>query len=388
MSKKSATKRRDGRYMAYAVLSSGRRAVYGNSEDEAVELAVRLEEDEREYIAKIKYTFANVFHHWFLFKLKQIKPQSADRIEVTYNKYFRDAAIAGMDIRGFDTLFCISWFLELIQKHPMTYKEYQRIMQLFEGVYTFAVDYFGAEEIISFERVKRNIPRNKFLISKKKEYAVPESSISSISLAMKEDFSRFLHPSAAALLYCNFYLGMRIGELASLKWTDIDFENRMIHIQTAETKHHERDADGKRTGKMIYVHDADTKTLAGNRTIILVDEAIEMLRMIQDYHKQKHYDSVYVAYDGNNSKAMVRSLDRTLRKLEKDLNIPAFNSHRIRKTVATKLHSNGFSSREIADMLGHSDIITTERSYIVSLEHNMESLRKRLEDSLKFNNDK
>lgn len=84
MSKKSATKRRDGRYMAYAVLSSGRRAVYGNSEDEAVELAVRLEEDERDYIAKIKYTFANVFHHWFLFKLKQIKPQSADRIEVTY----------------------------------------------------------------------------------------------------------------------------------------------------------------------------------------------------------------------------------------------------------------------------------------------------------------
>ncbi|MBQ7304165.1 MAG: site-specific integrase [Alphaproteobacteria bacterium] len=382
--KKSATKRRDGRYMAYAVLSSGRKAVYGDTENDAVERAVRLEEEEKEYSDKIKFTFANVFHHWFLFKLNQIKPQSADRIEVTYNKYFKNEPLSKMDIRKFDTLFYINWFLNVLNNNPMTYKEYQRIMQLFEGVYVFAVDCFGADEMVSMERVKRNIPRNKFIVNTKKEYAVPEDTVSSISAAMREDFYYFSHPAASALLYCNFYLGMRIGELASFKWSDIDFENKIAYIRTAETKHHERDADGKRTGRMVYVRDAETKTRAGNRSIILVDEAVEILRMIKAYHNYRCYNSDYVAYDGNDEVAMVRSLDRTLRRLEKDLNIPTFNSHKIRKTLATKLHNGGVSSREIADMLGHSDISTTERNYIISLEKNLDSMRKRLEDSLKF----
>lgn len=387
MNKKSATKRRDGRYMTYAVLSSGRKAVYGDSENEAVERAVRMEEEEKEYAQKVKFTFSNVFHHWFMFKLNQIKPQSADRIEVTYNKYFKNKPIASMDVRKFDTLFCINWFLNVLNNNPMTYKEYQRIMQLFEGVYVFAVDCFGAEESVNMERVKRNIPRNKFIVNNKKEFAVPEDSVSSISAAMKKDICHFSHPAASALLYCNFYLGMRIGELASFKWSDIDFENKIAYIRTSETKHHERDADGNRTGRMVYVRDAETKTRAGNRSIILVDEAVEILRMIQSYHICHRYDSDYVAYDGNDEVAMVRSLDRTLRRLVKDLDIPAFNSHKIRKTLATKLHNGGVSSREIADMLGHSDISTTERNYIISLEKNLESMRKRMEESLRFGKD-
>ena len=251
MNKKSATKRRDGRYMTYAVLTTGRKAVYADSEDEAVERAIQLEEEEKEYIKKVKYTFSNVFRHWFLLKLSQIKPQSADRIETTYNKYFKNDTISKKDVRSFDTFYCIGWFLDLLNNSPMTYKEYQRIMQLFEGVYSFAVDCFDVEELVNMERVKRNIPRNKFIVNKKKEYAVPEESVRSISEAVKGDISVFSHPAAAALLYCNFYLGMRIGELASFKWSDIDFEKKVANIRTAETKHHERDKDGNRTGRMV-----------------------------------------------------------------------------------------------------------------------------------------
>ena len=382
--KKNATKRRDGRYMAYAVLSSGRKAVYAYSEDEAVEMAIRLEEEEREYIAKVKFTFSNVFRHWFMLKLNQIKPQSADRIEVTYNKYFKNDSIAKMDIRGFDTLFCINWFLDLLNQHPMTYKEYQRIMQLFEGVYCFAVDCFGADELVNMERVKRNIPRNRFLIPCKREYAVPEDSVSTISAAIKDDLLSFARPSAAALLYCNFYLGLRIGELASIKWSDIDFEKKLAYVRTSETKHHERDADGNRTGHMVYVRDDTTKTLAGRRTVVLVQEACDILKLIKQYHIVKGYQTDYVAYDGIDTVAMVRSLDRTLRKMTKDLDIPVFNSHKIRKTMATKLHNGGISSRTIADLLGHTDISTTERNYIISMEENLDRMRMHLEQSLKF----
>ena len=384
MGKKNATKRKDGRYMAYAVLSEGRKAVYGSSEDEVVELALRLEEEERDYLERIKFTFYNVYHHWFMLKLKEIKPQSADRIEVTYNKYFKNQALDLMDLRTVDTYFCVNWFLDLLNAAAITYKEYQRIMQLFEGVYSFAVDCFGMGETVSWERVKRNIPRNKFLVSQKKEYAVPEQTVNSISKAVKNDLLSFARPSASALLYCNFYLGMRIGELASFKWSDVDFEKKVVYVRTAETKAHERDEDGNRTGRMVYVRDDVTKTPAGKRTIVLVQEAYDILKLIKQYQAAMGYDSEYVAYDGVETVALVRSLDRTLRKMTRDLEIPSFNSHKIRKTLATKLHNGGMSTREIADILGHSDLATTERNYIISLEENLELMRKRLEEALKF----
>ena len=370
--------------MAYAVLSEGRKAVYGSSEDEVVELALRLEEEERDYLERIKFTFYNVYHHWFMLKLKEIKPQSADRIEVTYNKYFKNQALDLMDLRALDTYFCVNWFLDLLNAAAITYKEYQRIMQLFEGVYSFAVDCFGMDETVSWERVKRNIPRNKFLVSQKKEYAVPEQTVNSISKAVKNDLLSFARPSASALLYCNFYLGMRIGELASFKWSDVDFEKKVVYVRTAETKAHERDEDGNRTGRMVYVRDDVTKTPAGKRTIVLVQEAYDILKLIKQYQAAMGYDSEYVAYDGVETVALVRSLDRTLRKMTRDLEIPSFNSHKIRKTLATKLHNGGMSTREIADILGHSDLATTERNYIISLEENLELMRKRLEEALKF----
>ena len=48
---------------------------------------------------KSQYYFGNVYLKWFLFKSKEIKPQSADRIECTYNKRFRTTDIVDMDIR-------------------------------------------------------------------------------------------------------------------------------------------------------------------------------------------------------------------------------------------------------------------------------------------------
>lgn len=382
MAKKSATKRRDGRYMAYAVLPSGRKAVYAGTEEDAVRMALLLEEEAREYEEKVKFTFSGVYSRWFLLKLEGVKPQTADRIEYTYNKYFRDDPIGSMDIRRMDSLFCLEWLLSALNRQPVTYKEFQRIMQLFAGVYGYGVDFLGMPDSVSWARVRRNIPRNKFAVSARKEYAVPESSIAAISGAVRDGMTAFRKPSATALLYCNFYLGLRIGELASLRWSDVDFGLRCVHVTHTETRHHERGRDGTRTGNVIYDRQSLPKTSAGVRTVPLVQEAYDILLLIRRYHLCMGYRSGYVAYDGKDTRAVADSLRKTLRSLCRSLGLPEFNSHLIRKTVATRLHNAGVATRQVSDLLGHSDISTTERSYIISMEGSLDLMRKCLEEAL------
>lgn len=368
--------------MAYAVLTTGRKAVYADSEDAAVELAVLLEEEERDYLENVKFTFSNLYLHWFQLKLKEVRPQTADRIEYTYKKYFLSDSISSLDFRALDNLFLLEWILNILNSQQVTYKEYQRILQLLKGVYDYAVDFFFMPDTVSFDRIKKNIPKNKFYVSKKKEYAVSSDTISSFSDAVKGDLFAFGRPSATALLYCNFFLGLRIGELASLRWSDVDFDSECIHISHIETRHYERDVNGSRTGTVVYSHDSLPKTVSGIRVIPLIPEAKDVLMLIRRYHYFMGYESDFVAYDGSNAKAMASSLSKTLRRVCKQLGIPRFNPHLIRKTVATMLHNSGVPTRQVSDLLGHSDIATTERNYIISLEQNLDRMRKILSDAL------
>lgn len=324
-------------------------------------------------VDKSQYKFSNVYLKWFLFKSKEIKPQSADRIECTYNKRFRSSDIADMDIRTFDNFTVVNFFLDCING-GITKKEYSRILQVFVGVYNFAVDFLCVPDNLSWERIKKNIPRNRFVVNDKKEFALSENTFNSFSTVFLDDMELVDKPCATALLFCNFFLGLRIGELACLEWSNVDFENRLLYIWHTETKYHERDSYGNRTGRMIYDREATTKTLAGIRTVPLCEYAVLILKQIWSYQQAHGYESTYVGYDGTDC-VMVRSLDRTLRKLCKEMNLPEFNSHLIRKTLVTRLHYAGVPTREISNFVGHSDISTTERNYIINMPDNYDYLR-------------
>lgn len=379
MNKKSATRRKDGRYMTYAVLSSGRHAVYGSSENKVIEKALQMELDDKEYCLVLRYAFSDVYRNWFMLKLKEVKGQTVDRIEVCYNKYFKNKPISRLDVRKLDNLFVMNWFLDLLNEYYITYKEFQRIMQLFCGVYDYAVDFLGLPDTLNWERIKKNIPHNKFKVTVKKEYAVSNDSIKIISNVVQNDLFSYSQPSAVALLFCNFYLGLRIGELAALKWSDIDFRNRIIYVRNSESKCHERDSNGNRTGCMLYNRDGDTKTGSSVRSVPMISEVFDILVLVRQYQNRMGYGTKYVVDDGLQYAATVRGLDKTLRRIIKELELPAFNSHLIRKTVASTLHDGGFSSREVADILGHKDIVTTERNYILSMQKDYDYVCQRME---------
>ena len=91
-----------------------------------------------------------------------------------------------------------------------------------------------------------------------------------------------------------------------------------------------------------------------------IEEQSHIYRKILEHHRIQKYDSPYLAYDGKDT-ILVRSLDRTLRRLCLLCDVDYFNSHAIRKTFATMLHFNGVPTSVISDLMGHSEIGTTEK---------------------------
>lgn len=331
-------------------------------------------------------TFASAFREWFIMKQKCIKSQSLDRIEVTYNRYYKDTDFTERHISKISDTDIINFLLSsILQNGTMTYKELSRLLQVVRGTLVYMRDIGKGGAILhDWEKIKRSLPTEKLESGFKQEFAVNINDVEKIMDCVINHRIYKTKQSASLLLCMNFYLGLRIGELASLTFHDFDFDRNVVKIYKTESKFYNRDENGERFGTMVYRVVDDLKTVYSVREVPLLPEVKQIYNLIVAHHIQYKYESPYLGYDGADT-IIVRSLDRTLRKLCLLCDVPYFNSHAIRKTFATMLHFNGVPTRVISDLMGHSEIGTTENSYILSYKNNYDRMFNYMHDSLKYN---
>lgn len=387
--KRTVTIRKDGRYMCYAYLTTGRKAVYGKTEEKAIENAVRKEEYEHFELEKQKYLFGFCFKRWFMVKLEsKIRPQTTDRIESTYNKYFLKD-LKEVDIRILDANMSIDFLVKCVVESPegrMTRKEFSKIMQVIRGTYQLYCDNYVLEnnkqvqEVIAWDTVKRKVEEKCLLYTpRKKEIAISGTEQDAIRKVVLKDEKFFDRRILGLCWLLEESTGLRIGELASLTWKDIDLENEVIYISKTVCKYYERDSEGNRI-KQIY-DIGKPKTAHGVREIPLTAKALRVLDQLQKFQKGRGwYDKdELLCYSGRRIKDVTNALYKNLRRISSIAGIEHdrhIYPHLLRKTVATNLHDAGMSTRDIADLLGHSEIGVTEQCYIISTE--LEKKRKKM----------
>ena len=330
-------------------------------------------------------TFEEIYKQWFLMKINVIKAQSCDRIEVTYNRYYAGSWFVKQNVSALDEAAVIRFLTGVIVGWGnITTKEFARIYQIVNNVLVYARFLeLGGVRLFDWDMIKRYVPEGKIVQDLHKDFAVPKADIERLlHLVIEQD----VYPrkrSACLCLVMNFFLGLRVGELASLTWQDVDMSGKVIRICKTETKAYKRDENGERCGAMVYQVVEDVKTVYSVREIPLLPEVIYILEKLQEHHARCGYKSQYLAYDGRDT-ILVRSLDRTLRKLCRYCDVKYFNTHMIRKTFATMLHESGMPTRYISDLLGHSEMVTTERNYILSYRDNYNTLLGYMHKGLDF----
>ena len=131
----------------------------------------------------------------------------------------------------------------------------------------------------------------------------------------------------------NFLLGLRVGELVALKWSDWSDVSH-LHIVREEIR------DQTENRFEVVEH---TKTNQ-DRFVILVPKAIETLKRIE---RQGEY---MFMRDG---KRIIAN------RIAVILRISVKSSHKMRKTYASNLNASGVPLDCIREMLGHNNLNTT-----------------------------
>ena len=202
---------------------------------------------------------------------------------------------------------------------------------------------------------------------------------------------------------------MRTGEVFALTWDDNDLDNRIIKIsKTVYAK------DKEEKGRWYL---GTTKTVGSQREVYICDTLYKILldykKIKDDYKKQygKNYkkyvleevknkfgklveykiaksnskynrvDMVFTRKDGTYSGTDI--VKYPFKIIHHELGIKC-RFYDLRGSFATISLRNGCEIKDIAEVLGHKRIETTQKYYIISNKNNKSKVIKSFEDSLNY----
>ena len=156
----------------------------------------------------------------------------------------------------------------------------------------------------------------------------------------------------AEYLLC-LYTGIRIGELCALRWEDVDFENRLLHINHAVQRI--PNEDGRRKTHLIL---GTPKTEDSIREIPMPQFLSSILQ-----EKWKLTQSAFLFSGPRGSYKDPRTMQLRIVQLCQGLGIQGVHMHTLRHTFATRCLEKGIRYDVLCEFLGHSSPQITLRHY-------------------------
>ena len=154
-----------------------------------------------------------------------------------------------------------------------------------------------------------------------------------LDINLKTDFD-YRNKAMLELMYSS---GLRVSELINLTVNDIDLINSSVRIFGKGSK---------------------------ERIVPLNDYAIEALNNYISNHRRslfKHGENNYLFLNNHGNKMTRQGFFKTLQKIAKEKGIKSeLSPHTLRHSFATHLLKRGADLRSIQELLGHSDISTTQ----------------------------
>lgn len=337
------------RYMAQYTKPNGKRGtIYGKTRAEAKEkLTKKLSEIQNNtYVDKAKITLIELIENIVEDRFYSNKTrESAYKTNLDTIKRIKQNKIAYMEIQKIDEDELKKYFNSLTDKYSNSV--IRKCYGLINSAFRRAV-------------IKGYIIRNPF--DNKEELQRPKSKkkdkkITALSVIEQAELigaiNKYDNKTYANIILLALHSGMRSGEILSLKATDIDFKNNVIHIQRSTTRNTK--------GKVIIGE--NTKTINSLRDVKITPEIAKILK---DSLKDFRFNENNLLYCSKEGTLIANgTINSAFKRLCKKYNIKGgnVNFHMLRHTYATRCIESGMQAKVLQRKLGHHDITITLNTY-------------------------
>ncbi len=165
---------------------------------------------------------------------------------------------------------------------------------------------------------------------------------------------QFLHEdmdiSKAGIFLC-LSTGLRLGEICSLKWVDIDQERRLLHVNRTVQRIKSKEGPAK-----TVLLETAPKSVFSNREIPMPDTLLALLMPFKKAGQE------YILC--TNKPMEPRTYQNHFKRYLGETKIPNYNFHTLRHTFATNCIDSGMDIKSLSEILGHSNVQITLDRYV------------------------
>lgn len=161
------------------------------------------------------------------------------------------------------------------------------------------------------------------------------------------DCSRF------GIMLC-LYTGIRLGELCALKWEDISFTDRTLHVHRTMERVPAKGESNSKT-KIIVT---PPKSSCSVRYIPIPDKVFHLAQ------EMKGPQDAFLLTGSANKFMEPRTMENHFLAAVKKSGIDRANFHALRHTFATRCVELGFDAKSLSEILGHASVRITMDRYV------------------------
>lgn len=346
----------DGRWRTHLPDESkkeGRRLIvkshYGDLED----AICQYYESKDKELTKETCTLEKLYPLWIEYKTLHVKETTILRIKKDWRRYYEDTPIVKKPILSLTKLDLDAWVHKMIREYEMDKHQYGNFSLIIRQLLEFAVD---SEVVQDNKFLKVKVDKKRVLRPERKKpdhtqvfNKSEETKVINRSLEAFEKDEHYVQHFAPIGIVFLFYTGLRISELAALKFSDVD--GRTLHVKRMVEYP---------SGKVVE----DTKGTFGEREVPLTPDALVILQMVKERRVELGLDTDgYIFCPNDRPINTYSAVSRAIKVYCKDQGIDPKSIHKVRKTMISTMIDGGLNLNTSRQIAGHMDEKTTLNNY-------------------------
>ena len=305
-------------------------------------------------------TLDSLYENWIKSKeLEAPTVNNARRLRDDWRRYYEDDPIIFRPMADISVQEWYEWKIGKIKSMKLTAKQKTNMNTIANGIYDYAIR-LGLLNTNTSRVGGRGIPKvltdvNEKTKPKEEETFMKDETEKAIRW-LEQEFtaSRSIHRAALLALAGNFFLGLRVGELAALRVDDI--RGNLIHIHSQEVENY---PDGvHRDGFIVAPYTKKNRV----RDVPISNRSQKYLDMLHEFRRENGITSEFLVCDTQNRRIPAYIYEKFMKKLCDGIGTPRKGNHGIRKAAISAIASVDLPLA--AHMAGHKSQKTTLDHYV------------------------